>query len=152
MAITPRKLAETGEENRHRHQRLERSLRPVFKRRKRSGTELHHLSGLSHSRRKKDNYAAANFSEGHYLQVEVAARTAASKQPELAQKFLQFMVSPAFQNAIPTGNWMYPVANVTLPAGFEQLTKPATTLEFTPAEVAAQRQAWISEWQRAVSR
>ncbi|MFV2807867.1 hypothetical protein ACNIWS_31275, partial [Escherichia coli] len=25
-------------------------------------------------------------------------------------------------------------------------------LEFTPAEVAAQRQAWISEWQRAVSR
>ncbi|WP_249923138.1 hypothetical protein, partial [Escherichia coli] len=26
------------------------------------------------------------------------------------------------------------------------------TLEFTPAEVAAQRQAWISEWQRAVSR
>ena len=101
---------------------------------------------------KKDNYAAANFSEGHYLQVEVAARTAASKQPELAQKFLQFMVSPAFQNAIPTGNWMYPVANVTLPAGFEKLTKPATTLEFTPAEVAAQRQAWISEWQRAVSR
>lgn len=43
------------------------------------------------------------------------------------------------------------MANVTLPAGFEQLTKPATTLEFTPAEVAAQRQAWISEWQRAVS-
>lgn len=34
---------------------------------------------------KKDNYAAANFAEGHYLQVEVAARTAASKQPELAE-------------------------------------------------------------------
>ena len=33
---------------------------------------------------KKDNYAAANFAEGHYLQ-EVAARTAASKQPELAE-------------------------------------------------------------------
>lgn len=58
---------------------------------------------------KKDNYAAANFAEGHYLQVEVAARTAASKQPELAEKFLKFMVSPGFQNAIPTGNWMYPV-------------------------------------------
>lgn len=53
MAITPRKLAETGEENCHGHQRLERSLRPVFKRRKRSGTELHHLSGLSHSRREE---------------------------------------------------------------------------------------------------
>ncbi|WP_311963091.1 thiamine ABC transporter substrate-binding protein, partial [Acinetobacter baumannii] len=48
---------------------------------------------------KKDNYAAASFAEGHYLQVEVAARTAASKQPELAEKFLKFMVSPGFQNA-----------------------------------------------------
>jgi thiamine transport system substrate-binding protein len=101
---------------------------------------------------KKDHYAAANFSEGHYLQVEVAARTAASKQPELAEKFLKFMVSPAFQNAIPTGNWMYPVTNVTLPAGFDQLTKPQTTLEFTPQQVSSQRAAWISEWQRAVSR
>lgn len=152
MAMTPHKPAETGEENGHGHQRLERSLRPVLK--GESDLVLSYTTSPAYHilEEKKDNYAAANFSEGHYLQVEVAARTAASKQPELAQKFLQFMVSPAFQNAIPTGNWMYPVANVTLPAGFEQLTKPATTLEFTPAEVAAQRQAWISEWQRAVSR
>ncbi|MNL66529.1 Thiamine-binding periplasmic protein precursor [compost metagenome] len=84
--------------------------------------------------------------------MEVAARTAASKQPELAEKFLKFMVSPAFQNAIPTGNWMYPVTDVTLPAGFDQLSKPQTTLEFTPQQVSTQRAAWISEWQRAVSR
>lgn len=84
--------------------------------------------------------------------MEVAARTAASKQPELAEKFLKFMVSPAFQNAIPTGNWMYPVTQVALPSGFEHLNKPTTALEFTPQQVATQRQAWISEWQRAVSR
>ncbi len=101
---------------------------------------------------KKDNYAAANFSEGHYLQVEVAGRTAASKQPELAEKFLKFMVSPAFQNAIPTSNWMYPVAGVALPEGFNALTKPHTSLQFTAEDVAAQRAQWTSEWQRAVSR
>jgi thiamine transport system substrate-binding protein len=101
---------------------------------------------------KKDNYAAAAFSEGHYLQVEVAARTAASKQPELAEKFLKFMVSPAFQNAIPTGNWMYPVSNVSLPAGFDTLVKPQTSLEYTPQDVATQRGEWINAWQRAVSR
>ncbi|EKM0665120.1 thiamine ABC transporter substrate binding subunit [Cronobacter turicensis] len=101
---------------------------------------------------KKENYAAANFSEGHYLQVEVAARTAASKQPALAEKFLKFMVSPAFQNAIPTGNWMYPVTNVTLPEGFNALTRPQTTLQFTSQDVATQRAQWTSEWQRAVSR
>ncbi|WP_342322239.1 thiamine ABC transporter substrate binding subunit [Kosakonia sp. BYX6] len=101
---------------------------------------------------KKDNYAAADFSEGHYLQVEVAARTAASKQPELAEKFLKFMISPSFQSTIPTGNWMYPVSNVTLPAGFDQLVKPQTSLEFTPQDVASQRATWINTWQRAVSR
>ena len=101
---------------------------------------------------KKDQYAAANFSEGHYLQVEVAGRLASSKQPELAQKFLAFMVSPAFQNTIATGNWMYPVTDVALPQGFEKLTKPQTTLQFTPQEVASQRAAWINTWLRAVSR
>ena len=101
---------------------------------------------------KKENYAAADFAEGHYLQVEVAARTAASKQPELASKFLKFMVSPSFQNAIPTGNWMYPVTDVALPAGFDTLVKPQTALEYSPQEVAGKRAAWVSEWQRAVSR
>jgi thiamine transport system substrate-binding protein len=101
---------------------------------------------------KKERYAAANFSEGHYVQVEVAARTVASRQPELADKFLQFILTPAFQNTIPTGNWMYPATDVPLPAGFAALARPTATLQFTPKEVATQRQAWISEWQRAVSR
>ncbi|QKN83324.1 thiamine ABC transporter substrate binding subunit [Scandinavium goeteborgense] len=100
---------------------------------------------------KKDHYAAADFAEGHYLQVEVAARTASSKQPELAEKFLKFMVSPAFQKAIPTGNWMYPVTQLTLPDAFNGLVKPKTTLEYTPQQVASERQNWIAAWQRAVS-
>lgn len=45
---------------------------------------------------KKDLYAAATFSEGHYLQVEVAGKLKAAKQPELAERFMQFMVTPAF--------------------------------------------------------
>jgi thiamine transport system substrate-binding protein len=101
---------------------------------------------------KKDNYAAAAFSEGHYLQVEVAAKTAASKQPKLADQFLSFMVSPAFQNAVPTGNWMYPVTQVALPEGFNNLVKPQTALQFTPQQVATDRQNWINAWLRAASR
>nr|WP_191322227.1 thiamine ABC transporter substrate binding subunit [Pantoea nemavictus] len=101
---------------------------------------------------KKENYAAAEFSEGHYLQVEVAAQLASSKQPQLAQQFMQFMVSPAFQQTIPTGNWMYPVIKSELPAGYQSLQVPAKALQFTPAEVADHRAAWISAWQRAVSR
>ncbi|WP_345830481.1 thiamine ABC transporter substrate binding subunit [Erwinia sp. HDF1-3R] len=101
---------------------------------------------------KKSQYAAANFQEGHYLQVEVAGQLKSSRQPELAQKFMQFMLDKPFQQSIPTGNWMYPVVKTALPAGFDTLTIPAKTLTFTPEEVASQRSQWISEWQRAVSR
>ncbi|MGQ8707355.1 thiamine ABC transporter substrate binding subunit [Serratia sp. TSA_198.1] len=101
---------------------------------------------------KKDSYAAANFSEGHYLQVEVAGKLKASKQPELAERFMQFMVTPAFQNTIPTGNWMYPVIKTQLPAGFEQMTVPQTALQYSAGEVAKQRGSWIRAWQTAVSR
>jgi thiamine transport system substrate-binding protein len=100
---------------------------------------------------KKDSYAAANFSEGHYLQVEVAGKLKASKQPELAERFMQFMVTPAFQNNIPTGNWMYPVIKTQLPAGFEQMTVPQTALQYSAEEVAKQRGNWIRAWQTAVS-
>ncbi|NLU15609.1 MAG: thiamine ABC transporter substrate binding subunit [Serratia liquefaciens] len=99
---------------------------------------------------KKDGYAAANFSEGHYLQVEVAGKLKAGKQPELAERFMQFMVSPAFQNAIPTGNWMYPVIKTSLPAGFDQMTVPQTALQYSAEEVAKQRSNWIRAWQTAV--
>lgn len=101
---------------------------------------------------KKANYAAAPFAEGHYLQVEVAAQLASSKQPALAQQFMQFMLTPAFQQTIPTGNWMYPVVKSDLPAGFATLNVPQTALQFSPQEVAQQRADWISAWQRAVSR
>ena len=98
---------------------------------------------------KKTNYAAASFSEGHYLQVEVAGQLAASKNPALAQKFMHFITSRDFQQTIPTGNWMYPVIDIPLPAGFDQL--PKTTLSYTPAEVAGNRNTWTQTWLRAVS-
>ncbi|MBX6321760.1 MAG: thiamine ABC transporter substrate binding subunit [Rhodospirillaceae bacterium] len=101
----------------------------------------------------KDNYAAAAFAEGHYLQIEVAGRVKSSKHPELAEKFLAFMISPGFQDHIPTGNWMYPVAATSqpLPAAFDTLVKPAKALAYTPEEVAAHRKQWIDEWLAAMS-
>lgn len=69
-----------------------------------------------------DNYAAAAFSEGHYMQVEVAAKLKSSQQQKLADQFLNFMLTDEFQQIIPTANWMYPVTDITLPQGFETLS------------------------------
>ncbi|MFD2176434.1 thiamine ABC transporter substrate binding subunit [Veronia pacifica] len=96
------------------------------------------------------NFASADFSEGHYLQVEVAAKVKNSKHQKLADQFLQFMLSDGFQNTIPTGNWMYPVTAINLPKGFETLHVPTTSLQFSPSEVASQRRGWIREWQSAL--
>ncbi|MGL9760138.1 MAG: thiamine ABC transporter substrate binding subunit [Symbiopectobacterium sp.] len=101
---------------------------------------------------KKTNYAAALFSEGHYMQVEVAGQLTASKQPELANRFMQFILSQTFQSLIPTTNWMYPVTSIALPEGFQLLVCPEKALSFSAQEVADLRGQWIQAWQRAVSR
>ncbi|GAL27455.1 thiamin ABC transporter substrate-binding component [Vibrio variabilis] len=99
----------------------------------------------------QDNrFVAADFAEGHYTQVEVAAKVAGSKNQKLADEFMQFIVSDGFQSNIPTGNWMYPVVDSKLPEGFENLTIPAKALSFSPDEVASNRKAWIREWQAAL--
>jgi thiamine transport system substrate-binding protein len=100
-----------------------------------------------------DTKAAALFDEGHYLQIEVAGKLAASDQPELADRFLTFMASEAFQSVIPTTNWMYPAVTPAagLPDGFDRF-RPAKSLLMTPAEAEAARDAALAEWQAALAR
>jgi len=102
---------------------------------------------------KKDNYAAAKFSEGHYQQIEVAGLVAASKQQDLGKKFLHFMLSEKFQNLIPTNNWMFPAALPTekLPEAFKTLVDPSPALLFDAQEVAKNRRAWAKEWLNALA-
>jgi thiamine transport system substrate-binding protein len=98
--------------------------------------------------------AAAAFSEGHYMQIEVAGLLANSDQPELAREFLAFMLTEPFQSVIPTTNWMYPAAlpAEALPEGFETLIAPERALIFDPAEAAELRDAALQTWQAALSR
>lgn len=98
-----------------------------------------------------NDYAAANFSEGHYLQVEVAGQLAKSPQPALAHQFMQFMLSDDFQKTLATGNWMYPATHQPLPAAIEQLPVPQQALQYSASQVAASRASWVESWQMAVS-
>nr|WP_279290319.1 thiamine ABC transporter substrate binding subunit [Vibrio parahaemolyticus] len=96
-------------------------------------------------------FATANFAEGHYMQVEVAAKVKGAKNSELADQFMNFILSDEFQSAMPTGNWMYPVTDVELPKGFETLSVPSKSLSFSADEVAKMRKSWIREWQSALT-
>jgi thiamine transport system substrate-binding protein len=103
---------------------------------------------------KTERYQAASFSEGHYLQTEVAGITTTGAKNPLAEKFMAFMLSPAFQDVIPETNWMFPAAKTSKPLNpaFDKLVKPAKTLLFSPEEVAANRKAWVDEWLSVMSK
>ncbi len=97
-------------------------------------------------------YQAAPFDEGHYMQIETGAVLKSSKHRDLAQRFMQFMISDEVQGVIPQTNWMLPVIKSSdgLPAAFGQLHVPKISLLKSGADVAANRKKWIAEWQNAL--
>jgi thiamine transport system substrate-binding protein len=101
-----------------------------------------------------DTKAAAIFKEGHYLQIEVAGKLAASAQPELADRFLEFMASEAFQSIIPTTNWMYPVGILKdgLPEAFTPPIPPSKALLLSPDAALDMRDKALDEWLGALSK
>ncbi|WP_192034849.1 thiamine ABC transporter substrate binding subunit [Halomonas sp. YLGW01] len=100
-----------------------------------------------------DRYQAAEFAEGHYLQVETAAMLKGSEHPALAREFLDFVLTPDFQRHIPLGNVMYPAIDLgeERPAVFDRLIEPES-FTFTPDEVQEHRREWIREWLNASTR
>ncbi|SEP68273.1 thiamine transport system substrate-binding protein [Loktanella sp. DSM 29012] len=91
------------------------------------------------------------FDGGNYLQVEVAAKVAGTDQSALADQFMAFIATPAFQEVIPTTNWMYPATDVALPDGFETLTLPETGLLLSSQDAAAIRDTALETWRNALS-
>ena len=98
--------------------------------------------------------SAAPFSEGHYMQVEVTGKLAATDQGALADQFLAFMLTDAAQSALITTNWMYPARTPAagLPAGFETLMTPDASLLLNADEALAVRGPALDVWRAALSR
>lgn len=97
---------------------------------------------------------AAIFSEGHYPYFELAAKLKGTDQPELADQFMSFMLSDAFQSLIPETNWSYPSAQASedWPAAFQELPTPPKALFFDEETAAGLRDEAVEEWRRALSR
>ena len=98
----------------------------------------------------EENYdiSASVFKEGNYLSVEFAGILKSSKNKEIANQFLEFMISDDFQNVIPSTNIMYPVTNVDLPEAFNKLKTP-NFIQLDPKEINVNKDAWIDEWLNA---
>lgn len=96
-------------------------------------------------------YKYAEFTEGHYMQIEVAAMLSSTDQPELAQSFLAFLLTENVQSILPTTNWMYPAKKgIELPDGFEQRSKPSGIL-LAEDIIANNQDIWLKEWVSSMS-
>ncbi len=92
---------------------------------------------------------ATTFEEGNYITIEFAGILNNSKNKDLANRFLSFILSEEFQSVIPSTNIMYPVTNIKdLPEAFEKLEVPKF-IQMDPKEINKNKEKWIDEWLNA---
>jgi len=82
-----------------------------------------------HQSQGQAQYQALVFTEGHPIQIEgaflVRDSWSSMREKELAQKFLEYLLSPEVQGKVPQKNWMFPVRNdVALPSSFQGIPNP----------------------------
>jgi thiamine transport system substrate-binding protein len=89
-----------------------------------------------------------------FRQVEYAGVLAGADNAEGAQALVDFMVGPEFQAALPEAMYVFPVdAAAPLPPDWAEFAvRPEEPYAVDPAEVAENRDAWLTEWSDLVSR
>lgn len=97
---------------------------------------------------------AAMFPEGHYFMTELVAQVKGTDQPELAQKFMDWVLTPDFQAVIPLANWSLPakLPAEDWPPVMRDLPRPERTLFYSEEEAEALRKPALDEWLSAFSR
>jgi thiamine transport system substrate-binding protein len=88
---------------------------------------------------------------GVFRQVEGVALVKGGKQPEAAEKFIEFMRSAAVQQQLQTEMWMYPAERGTARAEVMKFApEPAAFDTPTDADIAAKGAQWVSRWTKVV--
>jgi thiamine transport system substrate-binding protein len=89
-----------------------------------------------------------------FRQIEFAGILKGTKNRELAEKFIDFLVGTSFQADIPLQMFMFPVRpDVSLPDAFQKYAQvPDQPAVIAPDEIAAHREEWIRAWKAAVLR
>ncbi|MCD6290127.1 MAG: thiamine ABC transporter substrate-binding protein [Anaerolineae bacterium] len=89
---------------------------------------------------------------GSFRQIEFVGILKGAKHPDLARKWVDFMLSRPFQEYIPLQMFVYP-ANETaaLPEVFQKFAQvPSAPAKITPEEIDAGRERWIDAWTKVV--
>jgi len=87
-----------------------------------------------------------------FQQIEFVGILRGTKNTDLAQKWVDYMLSPTFQEDMPAQMYVFPVnSKATLSATLQKyLVIPQILASVSPADIAANREAWINAWTQAV--
>ena len=82
-----------------------------------------------------------------YVQIEGAGIVKGAKHPELAKKFIEFLISEEAQEKLPLNQWMYPVnKNVRLPKCFSYAVNVTNPVKLSPDEIGKNYKTWLEQW------
>ena len=89
-----------------------------------------------------------------FRQVEYVGVLVGADNEVAARQFIDFMLSPAFQEAMPLNMFVFPAReDITLPEVFaEHAVIPETPAFLDPAEIEANRDDWIQAWMEVILR
>lgn len=89
-----------------------------------------------------------------FRQVEYAGVLAGADNPAGAEAVVDWLVSDEVQAALPTSMYVFPVSDaVEVPADWAQhAEQPSEPYEVAPADIAAHREEWLTEWTDVISR
>lgn len=95
-----------------------------------------------------------NIDGGVFEQIEFVGILKGTEQLELAQAWIDFMLSPTFQEDMPLQMYVYPAhSEAELPELFVQFAEIPSNPSFVdPTEIEANREAWIEAWTNTVLR
>ncbi len=86
-----------------------------------------------------------------FRQIEFVGILKGTKNRDLAEKFVDFMLDVKFQEDMPLQMFVYPVNNTAkLPDAFVKYAEIATDPASAPADLDKQRETWINDWTQAV--
>ncbi len=88
-----------------------------------------------------------------FRQIEFVGVLKGAKHPDLARKWVDFMLSKSLQQDIPAQMFVFPVMpNTPLPDFYKWAVQAKTPAQVSPEEIDANRDKWINAWTQAVLR
>lgn len=91
-------------------------------------------------------YMPIAMQEGAFVQVEYASIVKGAANRDLAEKFIDFLLSEGFQREVPLNQWMYPVVEVEMPEAFEYALKIDKTVSIDYEIVSEKLDSWLDSW------